>query len=981
MSTLQYFLNNHRSISHCTHTSTNPRGKFSIPEEKLEEFLSLYTNALDNGKTLSITEFSPNSYIPVLVDVDLKKIVESDEITMLYDSVNVCDIVYCFIDVFKEILMNVSEEDLCCFVMERPGYFIYNDNQKFYKNGFHLHFPKIFLTRIQQEYIVIPIVKQRMKSKHVSLPKGMTYDTIFDESIYKGKGKPWYMYGSTKKEALQPYLCKYMFHGSKKKDFNWESYLLQNEFKNDDYDKLKNNCVRFFSLLGSDKESHYRQIDPNVELLDKEINQMNSSKSSSSHFDFDSINKQIRIYESDSHVDEIVDSMLSLLPEKYYEEYDLWIRVGWILHNQYLGTYDGFYRWDDFSKQSFDKYDSERIVKEWSKMRLENYTYATLIHFVKKDNPEGFRSFFHQRSENYFLSALSQDSITHNDIANILYSKFSDNYKCASIKPNIWYVFSEHIWKLSDDGVELRNHISTTVAQRFLSMKKDLQQSEKRILETKKQKAQRDLKHLVRQSETIKEYMDELDQNESEDRIERIQRKSEYDKLLENIESQHETINKLQNEIDTKSKPNASVGATFDKQQKPNSQQKRITNIVNNLKTVPFKKNVMLEASDLFRDQFFLERLNKNKWLICFNNGVYDLQQNKFRDGEPNDYISVKMNVNYREDFTLDSPAVQMAERFFVQIFPDESLRRYFLAIQSEIFVGSNTNKIFMIWTGEGDNGKSVTTDIFEKMLGPYSVKLPTSLIIGKRTQSSSASPELERLGNGVRFATVQEPNSSDQINTGIMKELSGNDKFYARGLHKNPIEVHPMFTPVMICNKPPNISNSQYDEAVWNRVRTIPFESTFPRDSSIVPHTEEEQIKKKIFPRDPNFADKIPDMLEGVAYYLLHIYRTKSKEDMREPDKVMQATNNYRKANDVFRAFLDEKIQYSEGAKIYLSNIYNIFKEWYRNSIPNGLVPKKDDMKEYLIRYWGEPEGRQHSWLNFSVIYEDMVEEENVQE
>jgi phage/plasmid-associated DNA primase len=38
------------------------------------------------------------------------------------------------------------------------------------------------------------------------------------------------------------------------------------------------------------------------------------------------------------------------------------------------------------------------------------------------------------------------------------------------------------------------------------------------------------------------------------------------------------------------------------------------------------------------------------------------------------------------------------------------------------------------IWTGEGDNGKSITQMIFEQMLGPYNVKLPTSLITGKRT-------------------------------------------------------------------------------------------------------------------------------------------------------------------------------------------------------------------------------------------------------
>ena len=55
-------------------------------------------------------------------------------------------------------------------------------------------------------------------------------------------------------------------------------------------------------------------------------------------------------------------------------------------------------------------------------------------------------------------------------------------------------------------------------------------------------------------------------------------------------------------------------------------------------------------------------------------------------------------------------------------------------------------------------------------MMGNYSIKLPTSLITGKRTQSSAACPELVRAGNGVRWAVLQEPDAKDVINIGILK-------------------------------------------------------------------------------------------------------------------------------------------------------------------------------------------------------------------
>lgn len=63
-----------------------------------------------------------------------------------------------------------------------------------------------------------------------------------------------------------------------------------------------------------------------------------------------------------------------------------------------------------------------------------------------------------------------------------------------------------------------------------------------------------------------------------------------------------------------------------------------------------------------------------------------------------------------------------------------------------------------LLFIPTGDNGKSVTENLFEIMLGKYAIKLPTSLLVGKRTQSSSACPELVRAGNGVRWALLQEP-------------------------------------------------------------------------------------------------------------------------------------------------------------------------------------------------------------------------------
>jgi len=377
---------------------------------------------------------------------------------------------------------------------------------------------------------------------------------------------------------------------------------------------------------------------------------------------------------------------------------------------------------------------------------------------------------------------------------------------------------------------------------------------------------------------------------------------------------------------------------------------KQVYKLIANLKNSTFKTNVMRECKEVFYDENFLKKLDKNAWIIGFKNGIYDLKNHVFRAGIPEDYISLQMPIDYSE-YDEDNHMVKEVHSFLEKIFPDREVRNYFLNISSEVFVGGNQKKHVLFWSGEGDNGKSVTQTFFEKMLGEYAIKLPTSLIVGKRSMSSAASPELVRC-NGVRWAILQEPDKKDVINIGILKELSGNDSFYARGLFQNGCEIEPMFKLVVICNDPPSIPYS--DKATWNRIRVVPFESTFVTNP---PESFEEQLLQKRFAKDPYFMEKIPDMIKPFAWVLLN-HRKKGYK-LVEPEKVTMATELYRKKNDIYRQFIDEHIVEDARNKVMMDDLYVSFKDWHKDSQPGQQVPTKSEVKEYCIRAWGEPEKR----------------------
>jgi P4 family phage/plasmid primase-like protien len=399
---------------------------------------------------------------------------------------------------------------------------------------------------------------------------------------------------------------------------------------------------------------------------------------------------------------------------------------------------------------------------------------------------------------------------------------------------------------------------------------------------------------------------------------------------------------------------------------------KQISKMISNLKSAPYKSNIMKEASEVFYDPRFRERLDMDPYLIAFRNGVYDLKLNIFRPGRPEDFISKTMPIDYI-DYNEEDDAIQDVHTFLEQIFPDKELRKYFLDTSSDIFVGGNHEKIVIFWTGDGDNGKSVVQKLFEMMMGPLAIKLNTNVITGKKPSAGAAFADLARAGGGVRWAVLEEPDGDESINIGIFKHLSGGDSFYARDLFekgKDGREITPLFKLIFICNKLPRMKLA--DKAVWNRARVLPFESTFCRPNNPAPETYEEQLRQKRFPMDKNFIKKLPDMLSPFAWVLLE-HRKKITTRI-EPQKVISATDAYKKKNDIYRQFIDESIAEDSTKYMSLMELYNLFKEWFRESLPGNSVPVKNEVEEHFIKIWGSPDsGKKWKGYRMRTLQDDV--------
>lgn len=364
-----------------------------------------------------------------------------------------------------------------------------------------------------------------------------------------------------------------------------------------------------------------------------------------------------------------------------------------------------------------------------------------------------------------------------------------------------------------------------------------------------------------------------------------------------------------------------------------------INKLVLELKKTPYKNKIISECAPLFYDNKFEEKLDDNKYLIGFNNGVYDLRTNCFRNGCPDDYLSLTTGYDYNDKFTDNNPEVIALNKFLLSVFPDEDLRKYVLCFIASILEGGNTDQKMFFWTGSGSNGKGTITDLINITLGDYFSTIPVSLLTVKRKSSSNATPELaDKVGKRVLF--MNEPEHDDEINAGLMKEFTGQDRIMARPLYGKPFYYIPQFVPILPCNHIPKLSKS--DGGTSRRIRVIEFSQKFV----------DEPVKPNEHPKDPELRNKLKTWHKPFIWLLLKQYYPIYKKygiEKLEPDCVKLSTIKYEKDSNVYYEFEEEFITIDPNGRLNKDDIVRLFREWHTNNYNERKLPSSKELSRYL--------------------------------
>ena len=402
---------------------------------------------------------------------------------------------------------------------------------------------------------------------------------------------------------------------------------------------------------------------------------------------------------------------------------------------------------------------------------------------------------------------------------------------------------------------------------------------------------------------------------------------------------------------------------------------KKIGTLIGKLKTVSFKSNILIESCEHFNQDRFIGLLDTNSEITGLTNGVLEIigAHVQHRHAKPEDYISMSTNNIYQNNLTWECTIVKDTMKWLSQVFTEKTLLHHFIKFSSSCLRGRNADKIFPIWTGDGDNSKSMIVKLFEATLSSYCIKFPVALLSEKAVNASGPTPQLAR-AKSTRLAFLDEPEDDVPMHKGTIKRYTGGDSFFARLLQDNGGDVQATFKMVLMCNKVPLIPNA--DKAIKNRTRLFPFTSTWVDDA---PLSDEEQFRQRRFKKDPTFERKITFLAPAFLWIMVQYFPYYAAEGLNDPSIITEYTEAYWRDNDIYAQFVGDCIQEvyndstgrrDETARLTLTEIYAEFKVWFRDAFPGTKPPERTIVRTELSSRWGRIQG--NAWHGLRLMTND---------
>ena len=282
----------------------------------------------------------------------------------------------------------------------------------------------------------------------------------------------------------------------------------------------------------------------------------------------------------------------------------------------------------------------------------------------------------------------------------------------------------------------------------------------------------------------------------------------------------------------------------------------------------------------------------------------------------------VRLDEHRREDLITKLAPVDFNRRakcpgydaFMARVQPDETMRDFLHQWGGYSLTGDTGEHKLAFFYGEGRNGKGTWVEAIAGFAGDYagSVGIESLLDTGVKRRGDQATPDMAAL-TGVRFLRVSEPQVGMKFNDGLLKQLTGGDPLKVRHLNKGFFEFFPDFKLTISGNTRPGVKDVSH--GMWARLQLVPWDVVIPEDE--IDRRLPETLKKEA-------SGILNRLIEGLLSW--------RKGGLIVPEKVKEATREYRDASDQLGRFLRDLCEVGDNAlkvRVRASELWDVFDAW----------------------------------------------------
>jgi len=356
-----------------------------------------------------------------------------------------------------------------------------------------------------------------------------------------------------------------------------------------------------------------------------------------------------------------------------------------------------------------------------------------------------------------------------------------------------------------------------------------------------------------------------------------------------------------------------------------------------------------------------MDMMDSNTMLFAFSDAVYDFT---LVDGvavgkrpiEPTDYIVTTCGYN----FPMRNPAVrQEMERCLKGIWSkqtkvedgeeitcgdDGETYNYVMKVLSTTLCGTRWAEAFYILTGRGRNGKGLLFELLQTVMGEYYYPLPIQVLTTKIDNPRAPNPDFANLV-GKRMACCTEPETTEKLQEGTIKEMTGGEKLSGRALYGAPVKFKPQFGLFLQCNTVPNFNSISKGGVLRNVV--IPFPFIFVDQPSGVREKQGDPKVKNVLCKSPEWRDEmffiLLDHFESV--------RDKSNDAIPRSVLVKERTDAYIAENNAVGLWWNENYIKDTKKAVLSKDAYTDYKTETGSQITDKLFKAALDFNDLEVK------------------------------